>query len=184
MYKNNGILGLFLILVVAMILNPKVLFNLYNNILGRIVLIGMVLFFTMFNVTLGLFGALCLIIASNMFLTEGLDNLTEGLDNLTEGLDNLTVGEDNIPSSGRVSVETKEKVRSNAETKAAGSDLTIGDLQAQSQAGGIDKESIHNSIQSMSSKSIPTDKSNFRSEEVSPSESTTTEPFMSSYANF
>ena len=177
MYKNNGILGLFLILVVAMILNPKVLFNLYNNILGRIVLIGMVLFFTMFNVTLGLFGALCLIIASNMFLTEGLDNLTEGLDN-------LTVGEDNIPSSGRVSVETKEKVRSNAETKAAGSDLTIGDLQAQSQAGGIDKESIHNSIQSMSSKSIPTDKSNFRSEEVSPSESTTTEPFMSSYANF
>ena len=177
MYKNNGILGLFLILVVAMILNPKVLFNLYNNILGRIVLIGMVLFFTMFNVTLGLFGALCLIIASNMFLTEGLDNLTEGLDN-------LTVGEDNIPSSGRVSVETKEKVRSNAETKATGSDLTIGDLQAQSQAGGIDKESIHNSIQSMSSKSIPTDKSNFRSEEVSPSESTTTEPFMSSYANF
>ena len=170
MYKNNGILGLFLILVVAMILNPKVLFNLYNNILGRIVLIGMVLFFTMFNVTLGLFGALCLIIASNMFLTEGLDN--------------LTVGEDNIPSSGRVSVETKEKVRSNAETKAAGSDLTIGDLQAQAQSGGIDKESIHNSIQSMSSKSIPTDKSNFRSEEVSPSESTTTEPFMSSYANF
>lgn len=177
MYKNNGILGLFLILVVAMILNPKVLFNLYNNILGRIVLIGMVLFFTMFNVTLGLFGALCLIIASNMFLTEGLDNLTEGLDN-------LTVGEDNIPSSGRVSVETKEKVRSNAETKAAGSNLTIGDLQAQAQSGGIDKESIHNSIQSMSSKSIPTDKSNFRSEEVSPSESTTTEPFMSSYANF
>jgi hypothetical protein len=177
MYKNNGILGLFLILVVAMILNPKVLFNLYNNILGRIVLIGMVLFFTMFNVTLGLFGALCLIIASNMFLMEGLDNLTEGLDN-------LTVGEDNIPSSGRVSVETKEKVRSNAETKAAGSDLTIGDLQAQAQSGGIDKESIHNSIQSMSSKSIPTDKSNFRSEEVSPSESTTTEPFMSSYANF
>jgi hypothetical protein len=58
MYKKHGILGLFLLLVVILIVNPRVFYNLYNNILGRVLLIGVILFFTTFNVTLGLFAAL------------------------------------------------------------------------------------------------------------------------------
>ena len=51
---------------------------------------------------------------------------------------------------------------------------------------GVDKTSIHDSIQAKNSKTIPVDKTNFSSEEVSPSESTatttSTETFVSSYA--
>jgi hypothetical protein len=176
MYKKHGILGLFLLLVVALILKPRVLFNLHKNILGRVVLIGVVLFFTMFNVTLGLLAALCLIIASNMFFMEGLTNLS-----------GLTVGDDNIDGSlnngNTISVETKEKVKANAKEKVTDSDVTISDLQEQSQSGSVDKESIRDSIESKSSKSIPVDKSTFRSEEVTASDPTT-EPFVSSYSKF
>jgi hypothetical protein len=180
MYKKHGILGLFLLLVVALILKPRVLFNLHKNILGRVVLIGVVLFFTSFNVTLGLLAALCLIIASNMFFMEGLTNLNGDEKSMIQP--GLTVGEDKV-QEGSVSVETKEKVK-NAKTKADESDVTISELQEQAQEGGVDKEQIRESIESKSSKSIPTDKSTFRSEEVSANDPTTTEPFRSSYSNF
>jgi hypothetical protein len=187
MYKKYGIVCLFLLLVVALILKPRVLFNLYRNILGRVVLIGVVLFFTMFNVTLGLLAALCLIIASNMFFMEGFDNVTIGDDNADGSSSDGTV----------VSVETKDKVKAKATTTKDGSKLS--ELQAQAQnkgeegerevegeGEGVDKLSIHDSIQSKSSKTIPFDKSNFSSDEVSPSESTSattsTETFVSSYA--
>ena len=187
MYNKNGILGLFLLLVVALILKPRVLFNLHKNILGRVVLIGLVLFFTMFNVTLGLLSALCLIIASNMFFMEGLTNLDGDEKSMIQS--GLTVGEDNIPSTGKVSVETKEKVKANVKTRAANSDVTISDLQEQAQSGGqnrteengVDRTAIQETIQSKSSKSIPTDKKTFSSEEVSASDPTT-EPFRSSYS--
>ena len=190
MYQKHGILGLFLLLVVALILKPRVLFNLHNNILGRVVLIGVVLFFTMFNVTLGLLSALCLIIASNMFFMEGLTNLDGDQKSMIQS--GLTVGEDNIPSTGKVSVETKEKIKANAKAKVADSDVTISEMQEQSQARrqngseeyGVDRTAIQETIQPKSSKSIPTDKKSFRSEEVSASDPTTTEPFSSSYSNF
>ena len=182
MYRKHGILGLFLLLIAALILKPSVLFNLHNNILGRVVLIGVVLFFTTFNVTLGLLAALCLIIASNMFFMEGLTNLNG--DETTMIQPGLTVGDDTVPSGGKISVETKEKVKANAQTKATDSEVTISELQDQAQEGGVDRTAIHESIQAQSSKSIPTDKSTFRSEEVSASDPMTTETFVSSYAKF
>jgi len=180
MYEKHGILGLFLLLVIALILKPRVLFNLHNNILGRVVLIGLVLFFTMFNVTLGLLTALCLIIASNMFFTEGMNNLS-----------GLTVGDDNVDGSlndgSTVSVETKDKARANVKARAiaSGKDgAKISELQEQAQEQGVDRSSIHESIQAKNPKNIPVDKSVFRSEEVSASDPTTTEPFVSSYSKF
>ena len=116
MYKKYGIFGLFLLLVVALILKPRVLFNLYRNILGRVVLIAVVIFFTMFNVTLGLLAALCLIIASNMFFMEGFDNETIGDDN-----------EDGSSGDGAtVSVETKDKMKEKAKANAA----MLGDIES------------------------------------------------------
>jgi len=187
MYNKYGIFGLFLLLVVALILKPRVLFNLYRNILGRVVLIAVVIFFTMFNVTLGLLAALCLIIASNMFFMEGFDNETIGDDN----------ADGSSSDSATVSVETKDKMKEKAKANAAmlgdiesKSKSILSEIQAQAQAKmeeqGVDKTSIHDSIQAKSSKTIPVDKTNFSSEEVSPSESTatttSTETFVSSYA--
>jgi len=177
MYEKHGILGLFLLLVIALVLKPRVLFNLHRNILGRVLLIGIVLFFTMFNVTLGLLSALCLIIASNMFFMEGMDNIDSSM--IQPG---LTIGDDNTPSTGSVSVLSKDKVRSAAETKVDGSNgsgATISELQEQAQAQGVDKESIRSSIEAKNSKSMPTNKSVFRSEDVGASES-----FVSSYSKF
>jgi thiol:disulfide interchange protein len=59
--------ALFLLIVAVVILNPSIINDLYDNILGRIVLIAIILFFTMHNTTLGLLVALCLIAASNQF---------------------------------------------------------------------------------------------------------------------
>ena len=178
MYKKCGIVCLFLLLVVALILKPRVLFNLHRNILGRVVLIGIVLFFTMFNVTLGLLAALCLIIASNMFFMEGFDNVTIGDDNVDGSLNDGTT----------VTVETKDEAKEKAKEKAK----KLSEMKAQTDADlnsdseGIDKASIHDSIQAKSSKTIPVDKSKFSSDEVNPSESTatttSTETFVSSYA--
>jgi hypothetical protein len=177
MYKKVGILGLFVLLVIILMLKPRVLFNLHKNILGRVVLIGVILFFTTCNVTLGLLSALCLIIVSNMFFTEGLNNLS-----------GLTVGDDNMDGSlnngNTISVETKEQAKANAKTIVTSKDgAKISELQEQAQTGGVDRTSIRDSIESKSSKSIPTDKSVFRSEEVSASDPTT-EPFVSSYSKF
>ena len=72
MYKNFEIYGLFLLLVVVLLIKPRVIYDLYNNILGRLILIGIVVFLTTNNITLGLLSALCLIIASNMFFIEGM----------------------------------------------------------------------------------------------------------------
>jgi hypothetical protein len=180
MYNKHGILGLFILLVIILMLKPRVIFNLHNNILGRVVLIGVVLFFTMNNVTLGLLTALCLIIASNMFFMEGLTNLS-----------GLTVGDDNIDGSlnngNTISVETKEQVKARAIT--SGKDgAKISELQEQAQTGGqeqgVDRTSIQESIQAKNPKTIPVDKTVFRSEEVSASDPITTEPFVSSYSKF
>jgi hypothetical protein len=196
MYNKHGILGLFILLVIILMLKPRVIFNLHNNILGRVVLIGVVLFFTMNNVTLGLLTALCLIIASNMFFMEGLTNLSGNetpmiQPGLTKGSGALTVGDDNIDGSlnngNTISVETKEQVK--AKAIASGKDgAKISELQEQAQTGGqtqgVDRTSIQESIQAKNPKTIPVDKSVFRSEEVSASDPTTTEPFVSSYSKF
>ena len=154
---KNGILGLFVLLVVILIVNPRIFFNLYNNILGRVVLIGVVLFLTTFNVTLGLLGALCLIIASNMFFMEGLDNMTVGDDNAAS-TDDAKI---KVTSGGKASEKTKTK-----------------------EPVGVDLQRVHETIQPKNSKSIPVDKNNFKSDDVSPNESDSqvVEGLMNKYA--
>jgi hypothetical protein len=185
MYKKVGIVSLFLLLVVALILKPRVLFNLHRNILGRVVLIGLVLFFTMFNVTLGLLAALCLIIASNMFFMEGFDNVTIGDDNVDGTLnDGTTV---TVETKDKVKERAKERAKKLSELQAQAQNKTEAETEVETEEQGVDRPSIHDSIQPKSSKTIPVDKSKFSSDEVSPSESTatttSTETFVSSYAN-
>ena len=155
---KNGILGLFALLVIILMVNPRIFFNLYNNILGRVVLIGVVLFLTTFNVTLGLLGALCLIIASNMFFTEGLDNMTIGDDNAVAVED------------AKIKVTTGDKIKEKE--------------PVEKEPVGVDLQRVHETIQPKNSKSIPVDKSNFNSDDVSPNESDSqvVEGLMNKYA--
>jgi hypothetical protein len=151
MKYTYGILGLFALLFVTLMVNPRIIFKMQNNILGRLVLIAVVLLLTTTNVTLGLLAALCLIISSNMFFMEGMDNM-----------DGKTIGDDTAVGDGVKPVLTKKAVKADEVT-------------------GVDRETIKQSIQSVSSKTLPIDASAFNSSdaEVEPSEPTTTESFSS-----
>ena len=169
MYQKHGILGLFLLLVAFLVLKPRVILNIYNNILGRVLLIGLVLFFTTCNIALGLLSALCLIIVSNMFFMERVN--MEGLTNLDDKPDimirpGLTIGDDNVTSAN----DTSDKVIVTTKLKTKDNERTISDLKDQAETGGVDRQSIHESIQAKSSKTIPVDKTNFESTEVKPSD--------------
>jgi hypothetical protein len=54
-------------------MNPRIINDVNKSVLGRIALIGLVIYFTCHNTTLGLLVALCLIIGINMFVMEGID---------------------------------------------------------------------------------------------------------------
>lgn len=76
--KMHGLGLIFTMLVVILIVSPSTINNMYNNILGRVGLIALIIFFAMHNVTLGLLVALCVIIASNMHMVEGFDTASIG----------------------------------------------------------------------------------------------------------
>ena len=185
MYKKHGMFGLFLLLVVILIIKPRVFYNLYNHILGRVLLIGVILFFTVCNVTLGLFAALCLIIASNMFFIEGLDNLNSGTtigddnaDNTSDTTIKVTTDEDTGTKDGSKISDLQAKVKAKAKAQA--------DTTTPTEAFGIDRLSIQQAIQSISSKTIPVSIENFTSENVSPTEdrSSVVKGFLHKFASF
>jgi hypothetical protein len=167
MNKKHGILGLFLLLVIILVLKPRFILNMYNNILGRVLLIGLVIFFTTCNIALGLLAGLCLIIVSNMFFMEGVN--IEGLTNLdNEDITNpmiqpgLTIGDDNVSSNDtvdKINVISKSKSKSKEKEKE--------------KEEGVDRQTLEETVQSKSSESIPVDKSIFESDEVNPCEPTT-----------
>ena len=80
--KISNLLYLFLILVVILLLKPRMINNIYDTMIGRLLLISVVIFFTMNNATLGLLIALMLIIISNTFgsLIEGMTDTTDTTD--------------------------------------------------------------------------------------------------------
>jgi hypothetical protein len=177
MYKKHGILGLFLLLVVILVLKPRIILNMYDNILGRVVLIGIVVFFTTCNVALGLLAALCLIIISNIFSIVGSN--MEGLTNLDDGTTpesmikpGLTIGDDNAnstDSTDKLKVITKAKTNN-----ITGDGSKLSEIKAESVTEeGVDRQTLQETIQPKSSKSIPVDKTKFESTEVQASEPTT-----------
>ena len=74
--KSQIMGALFLALVVILALKPKIINNIYDNLLGRLVLICVVIFVSMNNVTLGLLVVLVIITALNQFgsFTEGFES--------------------------------------------------------------------------------------------------------------
>ena len=149
--KNHGLCFLFTLLIIVLIVSPKSLNNLYNNTLGRLALIALIVFFAMHNVTLGLLAALCVIIASNMYMFEGLEGMSE---------------------------EDKEKMKDKVTTAttAVPSTTHSTDPTTTHSTDGVDKEAIKDAIQAKESNTITVAKANFAStEEVAPT--TTKEAF-------
>ena len=127
--KNHGLCLLFTILIIVLIVSPRSLNNLYNNTLGRLALIALIVFFAMHNVTLGLLAALCIIIASNMYMFEGLEGMSE---------------------------EDKEKMKDNVTTTAPTTTSPHSTTHSTTthSTDGVDKEAIKDAIQAKESNTI------------------------------
>ena len=85
--------ALFLLIVAIVAVKPEIISDIYDTILGRIVLIAIILFFTIHHATLGLLVALCLIVASNQFFGANrmmIEGNTNMLTNETENKEEET----------------------------------------------------------------------------------------------
>ena len=76
---EKSIVALNVLLIIVLAVKPDMVTNMYSSILGRLVLIGAVIFFSMSNITLGLLVALVIISGLNQFgsFTEGMENKIE-----------------------------------------------------------------------------------------------------------
>jgi hypothetical protein len=97
--NTKGVMAMFVVLLIILAANPITVNSIYSTILGRIVLIGIVVFFSMNNVTLGLLVALAIITATNQF-----GSFVEGMETMDAP---VTIGEDNVPITGKQIVLTK-----------------------------------------------------------------------------
>lgn len=80
MYKE---LALFILLVLVVFVNPQWATNLYSTILGRLILVAVLTYFAMLNVTLALIVALVMIIGFNNFYTNqmyGIEGFSNGVE--------------------------------------------------------------------------------------------------------
>jgi hypothetical protein len=141
--KTKSIGALVVALAIILAINPRMIYNMYSTILGRIIFLGVIIFISMNNTSLGLLVALAVIAATNQFgpLVEGLDN----------------IGEDNSSTTGNQKVLTKSAVEaSNSETTdTSDKQKKMSELKQKASELGVDKEDIKNAIASKDSKSMP-----------------------------
>jgi hypothetical protein len=134
--KIQGIGMLFVVLISILTLNPHFVNNMYNSFLGRIVLIGTVIFFAKNSVTLGLLSVLVIIAALNQF-----GSFVEGMENGTTTPVLTAAAVSKVNATNAENIEGEEDV-------------------------GIDKEDIKIAIAAKNSKQIPVDRHMLVSEEV------------------
>lgn len=154
--KIHVLMILFIILVLVLVVNPSIIKNMYSSFLGRIMLVFIVLFFAMNNMTLGLLTALVFIIMSNMILIN-----QEGLETMDDVSDTTITGTGTGTNDTTPSKEEKDKSVNN-----------------------IDMEIIKESLKSLSSNTIPPQlPTKMSTEDVVPAPPQT-EAFQGMYAPF
>ena len=150
---KKGALGLFILLVAVLVISPRFLYNIYDNILGKVVLLVVIAFLAKQNVTLGLLGVLCLIIVLSKY-----DGFVEGF---TDSNSNITtpgtVGEDNVPKPVGPSVK-KVITKEEAQKK-------LSELKEKANEAGVDINDIKDALASKASNSIPVSKDSVSSSE-------------------
>ena len=198
--KMQGVLGLFILLVIILITNPGFYNNMYNNVLGRVVLIAILIFFATNNVTLGLLVALIIIIGTNIYFIEGMDTMAgEGVTG--EGVTGKGVtGKGATGKSTTNKATTSKAAITSAELELSGSKgTTIGDdsvtpdssintkkiIVSPSKKLGNDRQSLEETIKAKPSSQIPVAKENFTSTEVTAFDGHgLSEGFVSQYGSF
>ena len=172
--RMQSCLGLFMILVVILLVNPGFYNNMYNNILGRLLIIILIIFFAMNNVTLGLLVALIIIIGTNMYFTEGLENIAHSINSVGDDTKKTKI----TSNVGTTTVTT----RSSSATKSNGTRSN-----GTKSKDGVDRLTLFDTIKSKPSDHTAVFKENFTSADVSASNpsdlSTPLSKFMSNYSS-
>jgi hypothetical protein len=194
--KMQGVLGLFILLVIILITNPGFYNNMYNNVLGRVVLIAILIFFATNNVTLGLLVALIIIIGTNMYFIEGMDTMA-GEGTADKGTADKGTTDKGTTDKGKAADEV---AITSAELELSGSKgTTIGDdgvtpdssittkkiIVTPNKKLGNDRQSLEETIKAKPSSQIPVAKENFTSTEVTAFDRHgLSEGFVSRYGSF
>lgn len=159
--KSQSMVALFLALVVILALNPKIINNIYDNVLGRIFLICVVIFVSINNATLGLLAVLVIITGLNQMgsFTEGFEQ-NQDKSEQKEGQPVLTKG---AVHNVKPIINKVKKISNLKEDKAQGTT-------------GVNLQYLRNTTMAKDSNTIPVDKNMNSSEEVSPSTSSMLNP--------
>jgi hypothetical protein len=142
MTKRLELLGL-LVLCTLVLVFPVHINNLYDTILGRLVLIVVLIFLTLNNTTFGLLFALCIIISLSLYFREGMEN------NDKTG---ITIGEENVENNDINKIKVLTSLQEDEEEKE-----------------GVDRQTIEESVRPVSSKELNNQKQN-NNEEVMPND--------------
>lgn len=142
MTKRLELLSL-LVLCILVLIFPIHVNNLYDTILGRLVLIAILVYFTLNNTTFGLLFALSVIISLSLYFREGLETMND-----------TTIGEENIETNNENMIKVLTKMEAEEEDKE-----------------GIDRQTIEESIRPVSSKEFNSNNNdNNNNEDVMPND--------------
>ena len=201
--KKHCLCLIFAVLVIVLIVSPRYINQMYNNILGRVGLIALIIYCAMNNVTLGLLVALCIIIATNMYMFEGFDNASIGtganidpnLIGTGQNIANLKQQLQQAQAASMPATDTTTAATPTTTSDATTATTATTDTPATATATatpatatpatattGVDRESVKQALQSKSSNTMGVNKNMFSSTEVNPStapSSTTQEAFSS-----
>jgi hypothetical protein len=164
MYKE---LALFILLVLVVFVNPQWATNLYSTILGRLILVVVLTYFAMSNVTLALIVALVMIIGFNNFYT----NQMYGIEGFFSGANGVEANE--VEGNGPEANKLKEK-KQQLPTSTEGTELVNND-------GPLDYTHLENNIRPKESATINAQLESNPDSEVEPN---SMENFENQYAAF
>jgi hypothetical protein len=156
MYKE---LALFILLVLVVFVNPQWATNLYSTILGRLILVVVLTYFAMSNVTLALIVALVMIIGFNNFYT----NQMYGIEGFSNGVE-----------ANEVEANKKEEKKQQLPTSTEGTELVNND-------GPLDYTHLENNIRPKESATMDAQLESNPDGEVEPN---SMENFDNQYAAF
>jgi hypothetical protein len=183
--KMQGVLGLFILLVIILITNPGFYNNMYNNVLGRVVLIAILIFFATNNVTLGLLVALIIIIGTNMYFIEGMDTMASNATTSNATTSNATTSKAAITSAELELSGSKGTTIGDDGVTPDSSITTTKIIVTPSKKLGNDRQSLEETIKAKPSGQIPVAKENFTSTEVTAFDRHgLSEGFVSQYGSF
>ena len=155
--KTEIVIGVIILLAFILLINKQNLNNIHNSVLGRLIIICIIIFVALKNITLGLLVVFSFILLSSTF------NYYEGMENNVP----TTIGEDNVSSMGSQKVLTSSATK----TSKLNENKVNKNLNKEKDTNkdGIDKESIKLTIMPKNSKHIPVDPKMNNSDEVEPS---------------